>query len=190
MKKPKTIYQLKITLIDIKPSIWRRFLVNSDVTLPNLHKIIQTVMVWTNSHLHQFRIDDVIYCEPHEENMIDYEDYTRVKLNKLIKFKGEKFYYDYDFGDGWEYEIKLEKVTTSDVPLIWPMCVDGARRCPPEDCGGTYGYEEILKIIKKPEHERYEEYMTWLPDGFDSEEFSVEDTDKFLSQKNFGCITF
>lgn len=190
VKRLKTIYKLKITLKDIKPPIWRRFIVNADVTLPSLHKIIQTVMGWSNSHLHQFRVDGIIYCEPHEDNMIDYIDYRRVKLSKLIKFKGEKIYYDYDFGDGWYHEIKLEKVLTTDVPLIWPMCLDGARRSPPEDCGGAYGYEEILEIIKNPEHEEYEERMAWLPYGFNPEEFSVEYTNRLLAQKNFGCITF
>lgn len=145
-------------------------------------------MGWTNSHLHQFRINDDVYCEPDEEIYGEYFDYTKVKLSSLVNRAGCKFYYDYDFGDGWQHEIKLEKIFPYDRDLKYPVCIDGERRCPPEDCGGTGGYEDILRIIQETEHEEYEEWMAWLGDGFDPEEFSLEDTNELLRRKNYGCI--
>jgi hypothetical protein len=171
VKKAKTIYALKITLRYCKPQIWRRVFVDANTKLPDLHKIIQTVMGWTNTHLHEFRIYNDVYCEPDEEIYHEYFDYTKVRLSDLVRRTGFKFYYDYDFGDGWEHEIKIEKIFTYDGDLKFPVCIDGKRRCPPEDCGGPWGYNDILKIIKDPEHKEYEEWMTWLGDYFDPDEF-------------------
>ena len=120
MGKVKTIYQLKITLRYCKPLIWRKVFVDANTKLPDLHKIIQTVMGWTNTHLHQFRIYNDVYCEPDEDHYHEYFDYTKVKLNSLVRRTGFKFYYDYDFGDGWEHAIKLEKVFTYDRELKYP----------------------------------------------------------------------
>lgn len=183
------IYQLKITLQDVKPLIWRKFLVDSNTKLSDLHKIIQTVMGWTNSHLHEFRINNVIYCEPDEEIEIEYVDYTKVKLKNLIANEGDKFHYAYDFGDGWEHIIELEKILPYDKGSKYPVCVAGERRCPPEDCGGPWGYEDILKIIQDPEHEEYEEQIEWLGDNFDPEYFNLDEINELLKEKDYGCIT-
>ncbi len=182
MGNVKTIYQLKIVLQDVKPSIWRRFLVDSNVKLPDLHEIIQVVMGWTNSHLHQFTIDDVDYCEPNEEAMEECVDYRKIKLNELIKNEGDVFYYEYDFGDGWLHKITLEKILPYDKNQKYPFCIAGKRSCPPEDCGGPGGYETILQIIKNPKHEEYQDWMVWLGDDFDPNHFDVNEINDLLRE--------
>src|SRR5271157_583998 len=139
--KSNDAYQLKISLNHIKPVIWRRFVVDSDIKLPDLHKVIQTVMGWYNSHLHQFRINKQSYSLPDEDELMEFIDYRKIKLNSLITNEKQKFYYDYDFGDGWEHTIILEKIIQKDKDIKYPVCIDGKRKCPPEDCGGDGGYE-------------------------------------------------
>ena len=112
MSTTKTIYQMKVTLIGSKPSIWRRFLVEDTVTLGKLHDILQIVMGWTNSHLHHFIIDDEFYGMPLDDDFGDMrtKDETRFKLNQLISDKGFKFGYEYDFGDSWEHDLVIETI--------------------------------------------------------------------------------
>lgn len=185
----KKIYQLKINLIDTKPPIWRRILIESNIKLPDLHKIIQSTMGWTNSHLHNFKIHDRTYSLPDEDSELDEIDYRKVKLDKLIKNEGEKFYYIYDFGDYWEHEIELEKIIPFDSNIKYPLCIDGQRSCPPEDCGGTGGYERLLEIIKNPNHEEYKNMKNWLPVDFDPEYFNKDEINELLQKNDFGCIT-
>ncbi|MEW6087477.1 MAG: plasmid pRiA4b ORF-3 family protein [bacterium] len=184
------IYQLKITLNDSHPSIWRRFLVKSNVLLPDLHKIIQTIMGWTNSHLHEFEIEGNIYGLPDDE--FDDEnriiDYSSIKLDSLINKENEKFTYTYDFGDNWEHTILLEKFLPIEKKVYYPKCIDGKRNCPPEDCGGMGGYENLLEIIKNPEHEEYEGMMEWLEEEFDPEYFNLSGINELLKQKDFGSV--
>jgi len=188
------IYKLKIELGYIEPVIWRRFSVESDIKLPDLHKIIQTVMGWTNSHLHQFRIKDRYYSAPYEdsieeESMIEYTDYTKIKLNQVIKEEQQFFYYDYDFGDDWSHKITVEKIEQKKKGTFYPVCLDGERNCPPEDCGGTPGYEDMLQILQNPDDPEFRETMDWLGGGFDSEEFESELINELLEEKNYGCIS-
>ncbi|GAB4219310.1 MAG: plasmid pRiA4b ORF-3 family protein [Spirochaetota bacterium] len=183
-------YQLKICLLHIKPLIWRRFIVNSDIKLPDLHKVIQTVMGWTNTHLHQFVKDDIIYSEPDEDSLIEYVDYRKIKLNQLLKKEKQYILYEYDFGDGWEHKIVLEKIITEGDFPKHPVCIGGKRNCPPEDCGGPYGYLDLLKIISNPENEEYDEMMEWLGGEFDPEYFDMELINDLLKSKNYGVISF
>ncbi len=189
MEKKKNIYQLKINLMDTKPPIWRRILVESNVKLPDLHKIIQSTMGWTNSHLHDFIINGMTYTLPDEDNELEYIDYRKIKLNKLIENEGAKFNYIYDFGDDWNHKIELEEILPYDSARKYPICIAGKRRCPPEDCGGTGGFEDLLKIIKDPKNEEYEDMMNWLPDNFDPEHFNINEINELLQKKDYGCIT-
>nr|MDA3851138.1 plasmid pRiA4b ORF-3 family protein [Spirochaetaceae bacterium] len=135
LQYPKNdLYQLKITLKNIKPPIWRRFVVDSNILLPDLHKVIQTIIGWTNSHLHQFVIDGVYYSEPDEEPFMEYVDYRKVSLAQVLSRDEQTIIYQYDFGDGWEHSIVLEK-RLEDQGQENPFCVKGKRACPPEDCG-------------------------------------------------------
>jgi hypothetical protein len=181
-------YQLKISLNHIKPAVWRRFIVDPDIKLPDLHKVIQTVMGWTNSHLHQFVKDKKFYSEPDEDSYNESIDYRKIKLNQILSEEGQSFSYEYDFGDGWEHKIILEKILKNRMQK-YPVCIDGKRNCPPEDCGGPYGYENLLEAISNPEHEDHEDMIEWIGDDFDSEYFDIEEINEMLKKKNYGCIT-
>ncbi|MBN2160544.1 MAG: plasmid pRiA4b ORF-3 family protein [Spirochaetes bacterium] len=186
--KSNDAYQLKISLDHIAQAIWRRIIVDADMKLPDLHKVIQTVMGWYNSHLHQFRIDDAYYALPDEEDLSESTDYRKVRLNAVITKENQKFHYDYDFGDGWEHTIVLEKILPKDKNMQYPICVDGKRKCPPEDCGGPGGYEDLLETIKHPGTEEYEDMMDWLGGEFDPEEFNIDEVNDSLKQEDFGCV--
>ena len=175
-KSPAQIYQFKIILNNIKPAIWRRFQVKSDITLLRLHEVIQIVMDWTNSHLHQFRIKGRCYLPPDpysEPSPRDMDD-AKVKMVDVINTVGLKFIYEYDFGDSWEHSLTLEKIEPPEPGHRYPMCLAGKRACPPEDCGGVYGYEGFLKAISDPNHEEHEMMMEWIGGEFDSEFFELE----------------
>lgn len=182
-------YQLKISLNNIKPLIWRRFVVNSDIKLPDLHKVIQTVMGWTNSHLHQFIVDGKFYSEPDNDSLLEYTDYKKIILNQVLSEEKKSITYEYDFGDGWEHEILLEKILPNHIKK-YPYCTEGERSCPPEDCGGPPGYEELLKILSDPGDDEYDEIIEWLGDDFDPEYFDIDEINDMLKDKDYGCITF
>jgi len=174
-----TILQFKITLRGIKPPIWRR-IQTKDCTLDKLHEHIQTAMGWTNSHLHQFEIGGVRYGDP-QLLYEGWEDETspvnslRTKLSKIIPKDGKRFRFDYeyDFGDGWEHEILFEGFLPAEKGTRYPLCLEGERACPPEDVGGTYGYQECLKAMANPKHKRHKEFLEWSG-PFDPEKFDAE----------------
>lgn len=186
----RSIYQLKITLKGIAPPIWRSFMVQSDILLLDLHKIIQTVMGWTNSHLHHFIFDNKFYSEPNEYDELGTIDYSRIKLNEMLKNEKDTIIYEYDFGDSWEHNIKLENILPASENKARPICINGKRRCPPEDCGGTYGYMDLIEIINNQLHEEYEETMEWLGGEFDPKYFNVDSINIRLEMEDYGCITF
>ena len=178
--KSDLLFQIKITLIGVKPPIWRRIQVH-DCTLGDLHDIIQVVMGWENCHMHQFIIGDERYSTPTPVPDLDFKDETKVRLSQVVPKSGKKlrFQYEYDFGDGWLHEIAFEKFAEPEAKAKYPRCIDGARSGPPEDIGGVWGYEEYLEAIADPKHERHDEFMEWNG-GWDSEKFSVEAINKAL----------
>jgi hypothetical protein len=170
------LYQFRITLLDTRPPIWRRIQVK-DCTLDTLHEHIQTAMGWTNSHLHHFRVGEQLYGDPDwmQEKFEDmeYEDSTSTKLSAILPRSGRRFTfeYEYDFGDGWRHEVFSEGCLRAERGKWSPVCVEGARACPPEDVGGTWGYEEFLEAMADPSHERHEEFREWIGGRFDPEAF-------------------
>ncbi|SRR5579883_3068357 len=181
--KSSTIYQLKITLKDIRPPIWRRIQVRSDATLAQLHWAIQISMGWTNSHLHSFNIQDTEYGVPMPEfdfDDMEVRDERTVKLSKVIPKEKFKFSYLYDFGDSWEHEILVEKVLEFDPTFDYPNCITGKRACPPEDCGGVWGYRNFLEVIQDPDHPEHEEMLEWVGGFFDPEDPDLEDVNPRL----------
>ena len=174
------IYQLKITLKESRPPIWRRFQVRSDVTLAKLHRIIQEVMGWFDGHLHQFIVGRIYYGVPDPDDLSETRDERKVRLDQILSVPGRKIVYEYDFGDGWEHEIVLEKILSPDPKTRYHRCLDGARACPPEDCGGIYGYADFLEAIRNPEHEEHEEMLEWIGGEFDPEEFDLEAVNQSL----------
>jgi hypothetical protein len=177
-KSPPSIYQIKITLREISPPIWRRVQVPSNMTLGDLHWVIQTAMGWTNSHLHSFTIDGVEYgmILPDELGFDDIEthDENLVKLNKIIPGEKYKFPYLYDVGDSWEHDILVEKVLPVDPATTYPTCLQAKRACPPEDCGGTSGYAQLLEVMQNPHHDDYESMLEWLGGAFSPEAVDLQ----------------
>jgi hypothetical protein len=183
----KQIYQIQIVLTDIEPKIWRRLLVNSDTSLVDLHRIIQTAMGWTNSHLHRFN-DGVTDYSPKEFEVEDSKDSRKVKLKTILNIEKSKLLYEYDFGDGWNHDIILEKIIKEEDKEQIPRCLKGEGNCPPEDCGGTWGYEDLLKTISDSHHEDYESMMEWLGGEFDPNFFDQDQINQQLKQKDYGCM--
>ena len=180
----KKIYQVQITLKGSRPRIWRRLLVPSDTLLSDFHMIIQTAMGWTNSHLHQFVKDQTYYTVKMEDDMYwnDYDniDYKGLKISDLLSKEKESMIYEYDFGDGWEHKIVLEKILPFDEEIKYPVCTAGKMNCPPEDCGGIWGYYNMLEVLQNPEDEEYEDYREWLGDDFDPEYFDKDRINRLL----------
>lgn len=176
--KTSNIYQFKITLKHAKPKIWRRIQVPGNYNFWELHLAIQDAMGWQDCHLHQFEIinpktgeKDFISVEE-ENELFDYViPGTKAKIAKYFLAAKDKSIYEYDFGDGWEHEVVLEKILPAVAKEEYPQCIAGERACPPEDCGGVWGYENLLKVVANPNHPEYEERMEWLGDDFDPEAF-------------------
>ena len=188
MTKRKTspitqIHVLKVTLKHVKPLVWRRLAVSSDTTLQKLHKTLQAAMGWYDYHLHQFFIDGCYYSLPHPDNFERDFDEKRFSLRAIAPLPGMKFRYDYDFGDGWEHAILVEKVLAPDPNERYPVCLAGKRACPPEDVGGPWGYEEFLAAMADPKHPEHDEREEWIGGPFDPEEFSVDDVNEILGHK-------
>ncbi|MDP7619618.1 MAG: plasmid pRiA4b ORF-3 family protein [Dehalococcoidia bacterium] len=178
----KSVYQLKVTLRDIKPPVWRRILVAGDIRLDKLHGILQWVMGWQNSHLHQFLIRGAAYGTPDPDFDLDVRDEKRMRLDQALADPGSKIVYEYDFGDGWTHDVLLEKILPPDRDTDYPVCIKGKRACPPEDCGGPWGYEELLQTLRDPAHPEHEDLLRWAggqvdPDAFDLEETNAERDD-------------
>lgn len=172
---------VRISLEGTKPSIWRRFIVRDDISLLELHEIIQPVMGWTNSHLFSFLINKTEYTDKETVNELGRgKNAEKVKVRSLKLKKGDTFKYVYDFGDEWAHKLKIESVSAPDPDIEYPICLAGARGCPPEDCGGPFGYKQLLKILDDPEHSEYEYMKEWTGPFFDPEEFDVELTNDLL----------
>jgi hypothetical protein len=182
-RQPKLTYQLKISLKGAKPPIWRRVLVPSDIRLDLLHLVIQGTMGWFDCHLHQFDAKGVYFGVPTDDfgGGFDIEDETMVKLHDLLHREKQSMNYEYDFGDGWVHKITLEQVLPYDKAQTLPVCIKGKRACPPEDCGGVWGYEALLKVLADPADPEHESMLEWVGGPFDAEEFDVRAANFALS---------
>jgi hypothetical protein len=171
----RTIYQLKITLKGSKPPIWRRVQVASTTTLAKLHRIIQIAMGWEGYHLHQFMIGNVYYGIPDPDfNDPPTRSEKSVKLAQIIPGAKYRFVYEYDFGDSWLHDIVVEQVLAPESGVRYPRCLTGKRACPPEDCGGIYGFYDFLAAIQDPEHPEHEEMLEWVGGEYDPAAFDIE----------------
>jgi hypothetical protein len=139
-----TVYQLKITLRDISPLIWRCLQVSAVTTIAQLHAIVQTAMGWEDLHLHRFRIQGRAYGIARPSGLLFADDPAQVRLSRFRLRVGERFLYEYDLADLWQHDIRLERVLPPEPQKRYPMCIAGAGACPPEDCGGPSGYRHLL----------------------------------------------
>ena len=179
-RKTAEIYQLKVTLLETDPPIWRRLLVPGDTTLARLDDVLQAAMGWTDAHTHLFTVElggaVVRYGEPDPE--WDFEVYNehRPRLHHIARQVGARFVYEYDLGDAWEHLVEVEKILPPTDSFPAATCTGGERACPPEDAGGVHGYYEKLAALRDPRHEEHESTKTWMesaiggpvdPDRFD-----------------------
>ena len=172
-------FQLKVTLRYTKPPIWRRMEVRGDTTLGRLHHIIQVAMGWTDSHMHQFVAKGKCYGIPDQEFGLDRENEDRIRIDQVLRKTKDKLLYEYDFGDGWEHDVVVEKV----LPIVsgnkrYPMVTGGRGACPPEDCGGIPGFYRLLEILGKPDHPEHEELLEWFGDEYDPESFDIQEVNR------------
>jgi hypothetical protein len=181
-----TIYQIRIALDRSNPEIWRRVLVPAEISLAGFHLVIQSAMGWENEHLHQFiknkRFYTIRYPGDGFWNEMTNMDYEKEKLricDLLLKVKN-KISYEYDFGDSWIHTIVLEKIIPAETGVKYPVCIAGKMNCPPEDSGGIFGYMQMLDILKHPENEQYEDFLEWIGEDFDPEEFDMMAINKML----------
>lgn len=176
------VLQIKITLKDVKPPIWRRVLVKDDITFYQFHRIIQTVMGWEGYHLYGFDV----YGEQIGEKDDEWGGFSGIKSASSVKLSNyrfepkTKFMYVYDFGDDWVHEILVEKVLQVEKGVKYPVCIKGKRNCPPEDVGGPWGYEEFLEAISDPQHPEHEDTLEWAGEDFDPEYFDLDATNELL----------
>lgn len=189
--KPKKtkIYQLKVTLKDSHPPIWRRILVPSGITFYRLHRIIQTVFDWQDCHLFEFSFSGTDVSIPQDDEFTlpgskPSKNAMRLKIDRLLTEEG-RCVYTYDFGDNWEHGVVLEKVLEPEAGASYPACVAGKRHAPLEDIGGIDGYYRFLEAISDPRNEEHEDMLEWIggsdySSGFDPEECDLDQINGML----------
>lgn len=180
MKRFDHVLQFKITLKGGRPPIWRRLQVPCTYTFWDLHVAIQDAMGWLDYHLHLFRIQNPTGGRRTEigiplDHALGDEDVAlagwEVPIASYFTLTNRRAIYEYDFGDDWQHAVVLERITPRDASAKYPVCLAGRRACPPEDCGGIWGYERFLEIIQDPTHEQHEDMMVWSGGAFDPERF-------------------
>jgi hypothetical protein len=182
---PPEVFQLKVTLLGTMPPIWRRLLVPANLTLAQLHNVLQDAMGWQDCHMHEFCAGHRRFGQPDPEDrlmgMPPVENERTVHLSDVLSRVRAKVIYAYDFGDSWEHSIVLEKRLPADPGSTYPVCTGGERACPPEDCGGIPGFCDLLDALADPAHERHEELLDWLEDDYDPDAFSIDDVNRMLT---------
>jgi pRiA4b ORF-3-like protein len=182
VEKPQEIYQIKVTLLGTDPSIWRRLLVPAELTLEQLHDVLQLAMGWEDCHMHEFRIGPQRFGKPDPMEQAFGGPRTAsertARLFHVLGRAGTKAVYTYDFGDNWEHQIVVEKRLAPEPGCAYPACLAGERHGPPEDCGGIPGFYNLLEAISDSKHEQREELLDWVGDDFDPEAFSVEEINR------------
>jgi hypothetical protein len=169
-------------LLDIAPAIWREIEVPSAYTFWHLHVAIQDAMGWKDYHLHAFRIKEPVTGEVAEIGIPFEEDFTdgpptlpgwQVQVLAYLNQPGQAIDYEYDFGDSWRHRVELVDMDPREPDERRPKCVAGERACPPEDCGGTWGYQTVLEALADPTHEEHHDMLRWLGGPFDAERFDA-----------------
>jgi Plasmid pRiA4b ORF-3-like protein len=167
------LLQVRITLTDVDdPPVWRRVLIPAAYSLDRVHAVIQAAMGWQNYHMHAFRLGDVSYGRPDPDDVLGFLDETGVRLGDLAA-TADRIEYEYDFGDSWEHELVIEARTTAQDGSIYPACLAGEGACPPEDCGGSYGFEEFKAIITGPPSTERDEMLQWAGGDYDPARFNL-----------------
>ncbi|HEY7254529.1 MAG TPA: plasmid pRiA4b ORF-3 family protein [Methylomirabilota bacterium] len=168
------IYQLKVTLADIEPPIWRRITVRGDLPLDRLHAVFQKAMGWQSSHLHEWIVGGRRYGEPvPDEPHYEVEDESQMTLREAAPIEGTRLEYLYDLGDSWTHDVVVEQISPPDPAALSARCLAGERTCPPEDCGGVPGYQDFLEAIRNPRHPEHNDLLAWAGGRLDPEAFDL-----------------
>ncbi|UUU36734.1 plasmid pRiA4b ORF-3 family protein [Streptomyces sp. CA-210063] len=179
----QTAHKIKITLRDSRPPIWRRLEVPSGITLRELHDVIQAVFGWEDYHMWAFESGRDRYGVADRD--LGIRNAASKRLGQVAPHVGDRLRYTYDFGDDWEHDILVEDVTAPEAGTAYPRCLTGRRACPPEDCGGIWGYDYLIEILADPRHEEHEDRLEWLgldsADQFDPAAFDAAQVNSALS---------
>lgn len=165
---------LKVTLQGVRPPVWRRIKVRSDIALEDLHRVLQVMMGWSDSHMHEFRPAGGQGKGRAGRPPVERDQESRTRLDDLLKKPRDRMVYEYDFGDSWEHEVFLERVVDHAAGARYPWVLAGARACPPEDVGGVGGYARFLQAMREPRHPEHEEMMEWHGGSFDPAAFDLQ----------------
>lgn len=187
------VYYLRVTLKDSEPTIWRDILVPSDLTLDRLHYVIQAAMGWENTHLHQFIAEKVLYTDDdtdsnnRDEYGLDADDSNehdrnekQYTVSQLLTKETASILYEYDPGDSWTHHIELKKILPADSLAHLPRCIKGKQACPPEDCGGIWGYADMLDAIQNAKNADSDEVLAWCGDNFNPDHFDIDEVNRVL----------
>jgi hypothetical protein len=183
----ENVMQIEIRLKGSEPLIWRRVLVPDSLTFTALHFVMQIAMGWENHHLYDFKVKKIRICEPEPDwDDEDSLDASMLTIGDFFEKKKTRFEYEYDFGDGWIHDLKIEKYLQPEPGKIYPVCTGGEMACPPEDCGGIWGYYDLLKIVNSKKHPEKEEMREWLGEDFDPTYINIEEINADLAK--FGKV--
>lgn len=191
------IFRVRLDLDDVKPPIWRRLDLAGDLRLDEVHQVIIGAMGWSDSHLHAFQMGPRHLDRTRQAFVTEWEEQQgdgppggiperTVRLDQVVAQTGDRLYHQYDFGDGWEHTIRVERVRRNASQGARAVCLAGSRAAPPEDCGGVPGYEDVLALLAgEPVHVHDpEELRQWLPAGYDPQHFDVDQANRVLSRVN------
>ncbi|TPG53625.1 plasmid pRiA4b ORF-3 family protein [Roseomonas nepalensis] len=177
-----SIARLKVTLDEVKPAVVRRVEVPLTIRLDRLHLVLQAAMGWTNSHLYEIRAREVGWGIPDQDWGGGPLDARKARLSDVIEDTGAKtLRYLYDFGDGWEHTVKIERITDAVPGQTYPQLIDAVGRCPPEDVGGPWGYAEFLEAVANEQHENHAAMIEWAGRRFDPNIIHIDDHAKAIA---------
>jgi len=181
------VFRIKITLRHVRPAVWRRILVPPEQSLSDFSHMIEAAMGWGGGHLHDFRVGKEIYGEPDEDEdpylLTRRHDDRQLEVGQLFADPKASVVYTYDFGDQWEHDLKLESWEKRDPATTYPLCVGGARACPPDDCGGPPGYADLLRTVRNPADPEHDAMLEWLGGAFNPDAFSLEEANLRLAAR-------
>jgi hypothetical protein len=175
------LFQVRITLKDVdSPPVWRQVLIPAAYSLDRVHAVIQAAMGWENYHLHAFRVGGAGYAQPDPDDELGYRDERTFRLADLAT-TADRIEYEYDFGDSWEHELVVEAHGVAGDDGVYPACVAGGGACPPEDCGGSYGFAELKELLAGPPSAEREEMLGWAGGDYDPARFDLAAASKAVA---------
>ncbi|HLI00838.1 MAG TPA: plasmid pRiA4b ORF-3 family protein [Acidimicrobiales bacterium] len=177
-----TVHELRVTLLDVSPPVWRLVRVPSALPLSTVHAILQIALGWEDRHLHEWRVGDVTYGLPDEDSWGEELADESAALLADVAPPDSVLHYDYDFGDGWEHLVEVAAVRPYNANVPPVACIAGERACPPEDCGGPRGYERLVDALRDPEDPDHDAVLEEVGDRWDPDEFDVSSVNHRLEQ--------